>query len=243
MDELEREVQRYLKAQSALGTTPTNAGDVKRTVLQAMVEERLVVQASTASGNKVDDARLDSVLQSIQLARGGDSGFQTWLVDNLFTPEGFRAAMQRQMLATMATDTVAAQVPASAEQVHARHVLVASSNLADTLLSNLAGGSDFAAAARSYSLDLDTRLNGGDLGWFARGTLIVPEVEAAAFALQPNQISQVVQSAEGFHIVQTLEHADSRPLSPAQLEILRRRAVRDWIAKLVEKANIQVFLP
>lgn len=243
MDELEREVQRFEKAQSTLGATPAASEDTRRTVLQSMVEERLAAQASTASGNQVDDARLDAAVQSIQQARGGDAGFQTWLTDNLYTPEDFRAALKRQMLVTMATDSIAGQVPASAEQVHARHILIASSGFADTLLSSLAGGSDFAAAARSYSLDLDTRLNGGDLGWFARGTLTVPEVEAAAFSLQPNQISQVVQSTEGFHIVQTLERADSRPLSPAQLEILRRHAVRAWIAQLAEKANIQVFLP
>lgn len=243
LTDLDREVQRFEKAQSDLGIDLATLVDYRRQVLQAMAEERAAAQASAASGAQVNETQVDTAIQSVIQSRGGNEAFQTWLTDNLYTLEEYRTALRRQLLINIATDNIASQVPLAAEQVHARHILIASPDLAATLLSSLAGGSDFAAAARTYSLDLNTRLNSGDLGWFARGTLTIPEVEDAAFSLQPGQMSQVVPSKAGYHIVQTLERADSRPLSPALLENLRRRAVETWLINIVQKSQIQFFLP
>ena len=73
--------------------------------------------------------------------------------------------------------------------------------LADSVLAALRDGADFATAARRFSDDLATKDQGGELGWFRRGRM-VPEFEAAAFRLRPGQISNVVESSFGFHIIQ-----------------------------------------
>jgi parvulin-like peptidyl-prolyl isomerase len=71
---------------------------------------------------------------------------------------------------------------------------------AEEVLKRARSGEDFTKLAQEYSSDPDGRLDGGDLGWFGRGQM-VPEFEAAAFALQPGQYSGIVESHFGFHII------------------------------------------
>ncbi len=73
----------------------------------------------------------------------------------------------------------------------------------------LAGTLDFEEAARKQSDDPGSARSGGDLGWAPRGTF-VPEFEAAAYRLDVNEISEVVESPFGFHVIQLLERRGNR---------------------------------
>jgi parvulin-like peptidyl-prolyl isomerase len=240
--EFAHELSRYEKAQEQIGTDLASLGDYRHTVLNSMIEERVAAQIAVAAGKTVSDDQVDALVESSRQARGGDAGFQNWLNNNFYTLEEFRAALRRQLLVQAATDAVASQVPTTAEQVHARHILVGNENLANALLAKIAGGADFAELAATYSQDISTRESGGDLGWFPRGVLTVPEVEEAAFSLQPGQTSPVVKSRLGYHIVQTIERDSARALSPSALEILRRQAVEQWLAQQMQKASIEIYI-
>jgi peptidyl-prolyl cis-trans isomerase SurA len=104
---------------------------------------------------------------------------------------------------------------------------------AESLLVVLRGGADFADIARRLSADTATRDSGGSLGWFRRGTM-VKAFEETAFRLKPGEISDVVETDFGYHIIQVqrvqpaevlARHILIQPeISPAQVEVARRLA-------------------
>lgn len=77
-------------------------------------------------------------------------------------------------------------------------------NFAQALLDSIKAGADFSELAKRHSEDPGSAVQGGDLGFVKRG-VFYPEFESAAFALDVNQISDVVESPVGFHIVELLE--------------------------------------
>jgi peptidyl-prolyl cis-trans isomerase SurA len=79
-----------------------------------------------------------------------------------------------------------------------------SRQLAQAILDSIKAGADFAGLAKKYSEDPGSALQGGDLGFVKRG-VFYPEFESAAFSLENGEISNVVESPVGFHIIQLIE--------------------------------------
>ncbi|MEH7417642.1 peptidylprolyl isomerase [Neobacillus drentensis] len=89
---------------------------------------------------------------------------------------------------------------ATAEQVKASHILVADEKTAKEIKQKLDNGEDFATLAKKYSTDDSTKDNGGELGYFAKGTMVT-EFDNAAFSLPVNTISDPVKTTYGYHII------------------------------------------
>ena len=238
LSEYQSELARYESAATSLGQKAE--GDYKARVLTALIDKSLMLQEANAAGIKVTEAQLAEAYNKAISERGNEAAFNQWLTANFYTADGFRAALKEGMILSAMQAQIATSVPAQAEQVHARHILLATQDEANKVLADLKAGGDFAKIAVARSLD-QSRVNGGDLGWFAINGLTVPEVAKAAFDLQPKQTSGVVKTALGFHVVQTLERG-TRPLSPTSLALMQQQAVNKWIEDLRAKAAIHKFV-
>jgi peptidyl-prolyl cis-trans isomerase D len=107
------------------------------------------------------------------------------------------------------------------ERVKVRHILLKTAEKApeedakmkakaEDLLKQIKAGGNFAELAKKNSEDTGSATNGGELpDWVTRGQT-VPEFEKAAFSLQPNQISDVIKTQYGYHIIQVLKHEQAR---------------------------------
>jgi hypothetical protein len=235
----EQEKRRCEQGRTGAGLDPAECGAL---ALQSLIEQKMVEQAAVAAGITVAEGEVEAALAEIVNGLGGPEAYAAWLAANLYTDEEFRDALRRERLRARMAEQIAARVGEAAEQVHAQAILVADEAAAQTLLAQIQAGADFASLALGYSIDLSSRAAGGDLGWFPRGWLTAPEVEAAAFALQPGEVSGVIHSALGYHIVQTLERDPARPLSPAARQALRERAYADWLDGLLKSAAIETFV-
>ncbi len=117
---------------------------------------------------------------------------------------------------------------------------------AEELLQQIKDGGDFAVLAQANSIDTGSAARGGDLGFFSRGKMVAP-FEEAAFALEPDQVSDVVETQFGYHIIKATGHKDARtvPFSEARAGVLgkltsqkRTQLIREYIQSLKDQATI-----
>jgi parvulin-like peptidyl-prolyl isomerase len=239
---LNREVQRRLDGIRAVGDAlPADLKAFRATTLDNLIDQVLIEQEATAQKITVSDEEVEREYQeNLKIAGSRERLLQQLNADRLTEAE-YRAELRTTLLTSKMRDRVVAGLPTKVEQVHARHILVATEAQANDVLTRLRGGTDFAALAKQFSLDTSTRDSAGDLGWFARGDLLEPSVEEASFALEINQISAPIKSNLGYHIVQLLERVKDRPLSPEAQVRQAARAFETWLQGLRQKAKIEKF--
>jgi peptidyl-prolyl cis-trans isomerase C len=234
--DFQSELGRFQAALSETGKTASD-DEARQRVLGALIDEALLAQAAVAGGHQVSAADLQSNLDQMAQKIGGEDALAAWQQKYGYDDAGFRRALSRSLAAAWQRDQILASVPTSAEQIHARQILVLSKATADSIYNNLQSGADFATLAKQYD-----SVTGGELGWFPRGYLTQPAVEEAAFALQPDQYSPVVQSEIGYHIIEVMER-EVRPLAPEALRKLQGDALAEWLKQRRSESQIDLLLP
>lgn len=230
--EFEAEVERYQEAQSALGKA-TSLEQASQTVLDDLLNQALLAQGAQAAGFKIDEAALQARIDSLTAQTGGAEKLAAWQAAHGYTAETFKTALARALAAAWMRDQIAASVPSTAEQVHVRQILAYNEEGARRAKSQLDAGKDFEELAALY--DPITR---GDLDWFPRGYLFEAKIEAAAFSLQPGQVSDVIASDVGFHIIKVLERDAKHPLSPDARLALQNLALEEWLKRQRDQSTI-----
>jgi peptidyl-prolyl cis-trans isomerase D len=141
------------------------------------------------------------------------------------------------------------------EQVRASHILLKTEGKDDAavkakasdVLKQAKGGADFAELAKKYSEDEASAKNGGDLDYFGKGRM-VPEFDQAAFGMQPGQMSDLVKSQYGYHIIKVVDKkaATTRSLADVRQQITDQLAyerAQGQAADLAQKLEKQITKP
>jgi peptidyl-prolyl cis-trans isomerase C len=236
LDEYTGEIARLQAASPITGTIL--ASDPSAIVLDELINQTLLAQSAAQGGFIVDETMLQSRIDSLETQLGGAQALDEWKTQHGYTNDEFQWALKRSIEAAWMRDQIIAAVPETADEVHVKQILLPTAAEADEVYASLQSGTDFLELAAKYD-----PLTEGELGWFPRGYLNEPAIEEAAFALQPGQYSQVIETDIGFHILYLVERDASHNLQPDAWKALQTQALQDWISEHRNQSEIQILLP
>jgi peptidyl-prolyl cis-trans isomerase C len=192
-------------------------------VLDSWVREELIVTAARDAGLESDPMVSFSIDQAVRQIL-----LEAYLMDIMSDVEVSRLDVENYVNAWGDSYT---------REINTRHILVSDRNLANSILARIQGGADFAEMAEQYSI-CPSSVDGGNLGWLYRGEAVLPFLEAA-YQLSPGELSGVVQTSMGYHIIQLLDTRDVSP-APAQADIIQL-ATQELTAAAQEGAVMDVL--
>ena len=241
---------------------PERMKQMKRMVLDRLIEQELFWQQAQVAGTVASPEEVEQALQSTQGQFKSREAFERRLGAAGYTPETYRLLVKKQVSATKYANSVGAKEAAVSDQevqqfyrdnpqkfrrpqqLRAREILVrtapgaseaeraASRSRAEQLLKQARAGEDFEQLARLHS-EAPTKQWGGEMEPFARGQLPKP-LEDAAFALAAGQVSGIVSTPAGFHILKVEAIAPEVVVKEEQA----REQIRAFLAQ--NKANAAI---
>ncbi|MEJ8834849.1 peptidylprolyl isomerase [Ramlibacter sp. AN1133] len=241
---------------------PERVKQMKRAVLDRLIEQELFWQQAQVAGMVASPQEVEQAFQSTLAQFKSQEAFERRLLVEGYTPASYRLLVKKQVSATKYANSVGARESAVSDQevhqfylenpekfgrprqVRAREIFIkvppaasdaqraASRSRAEQLLQAARAGEDFEQLARVHS-EAPTRQWGGAMEPFARGQLAKP-VEDAAFALAAGQVSAVVGTPQGFHILKVEGIDDEVIVSEEQA----RAPIRTYLEQ--RKANAAI---
>ncbi len=230
IEEYQAELGRY---QAAVGRELSE--EDREIVLNDLINLTLLAQAAYTEGFELGEADIQSKLEELD---SEEQPLENWLAEYGYTEEDFQQSLKRALAAAWMRDRIIAEVPETAEQVHAQQMLYYTNEEAVYALSQLDIGIDFAQLAATR--DPQTK---GDLGWFPRGYLTVPKLDEVIFTLEVGEYSNVIETEIGFHIILLIEKEQDRLLPLDILKTLQEKALHDWIERRWKLSTIEITLP
>ncbi len=263
---LEEDLRRFRREHGQLAfRSETDLETIRRHLLDQAVERVLVRRTAEELGISIDDEAVERAILRRRSAYP-DRTFEEYLVETGIPLSSLREEMRyRLLLQELFSREVNPRVVvtdeeieehyekdpsawALEEQVRARQIVVRTDDEATRLARRIRRGEDFAELAARYSLGPEGE-QGGELGWFTRGTM-PPPIDDVCFSLPTGRLSEVVESPYGFHIFQVMERREERPRSLSEVSRTiagelrlqkEHEAQRAYIAGLREAAEITVF--
>jgi len=242
--------------------------EVFRRVLEKLIEEKLIDQEAKKSGIKVTSKEIEGAIEELRHQNAVDQeNFEKLLAAEGLTLEAFKKEIEKRILRTKLIQG-AVKVESKAgekelrdfyqknmdwyrihESYRTSHILFLVPKEAtrdqireirkkcQKVLEKIRGGEDFGEMVFLYSEDTVSRKDRGDLGYFKRGELL-PALEREAIQLRVGEVSGVIRTEFGFHLIKLL---DRKGGEPPPFEEIKEKVQADYYGKEMEKA-FQQFL-
>jgi peptidyl-prolyl cis-trans isomerase C len=267
-EELDREVQAVTQRFAGMGQMPNEEqlAELKEAVLNKMIETKLLFQKAQEEGFTVSDEAVAKEVAEIKTRFPSEEQFgKSMAAMGISEPELKAQLKQGLTIEKFLEQKFVQKVAVSDEEarkfytenqedfkqpemVRASHILISVPSDADEktkkaarekiagIKKQLDEGADFAALAKEHS-QCPSSAQGGDLGSFGKGQM-VPAFEKAAFALEPGQVSDIVETQFGFHLIKVQE---KKPEGTVAFEEAKDR-IKDFLKQQKVKEQIESYL-
>jgi peptidyl-prolyl cis-trans isomerase C len=258
---------------------PERRDEIVRGALDQLITYHLLSQESKSRGLKIEESEIDAKMAQLKAQFPTQDAFEKALKDRGMTVESLRQDARVDLSVTKLMDAEVATMPGPSdaeakdfyaknpdkfkedESVRASHILIRVDEKADpaakkkaraeidAVLKQVKAGGDFAKLAQQHSQD-GSASQGGDLNYFTKGQMVGP-FDKVAFELKPGQVSDVVTTQFGYHIIKVVDHKVGRtiPFEEAQAKIKdflagqkKQQHADSFIEGLKKKSKIEVLI-
>lgn len=276
--ELDFHLQRF--SRQGVQISKEQMADLKNEVLDNLIDREILYQASQKAGIKVDNNKIDEELSGVKKRFPNEDEYKKALSAMKISENDIKQQIKEKLAINALIDMKIAQKVVvtdkeakafydshpnlfkQPEQVKASHILIKVEAGADQkkksqamqkikqIQKELKGGQDFAVLAKKYSEDKGSGAKGGDLGYFERGQMVKP-FEDAAFGLKPNDVSGIVETRFGYHLIKVYDKKPGKILAYDEIKELLIQRLRQektqqeaakYIADLKKDAKIKKYL-
>jgi peptidyl-prolyl cis-trans isomerase C len=279
--ELDSQMKIVIDRLRASGRLPdvSQLDQIRSQVLENLIARELLYQESQKKGIKISEEEVNKQLINVKAQFPNEAEFNNALTRMNLTEANIKEKLQRDLaLKKLIEDEVAPKVTVSdsdirafyennpetfkqPERVKASHILIKVDPQADasqkaeaqkkidSVQAKLQKGEDFGALAKEYS-EGPTGPKGGDLGYFTRGQMVKP-FEEAAFAMKPGEVSGMVETRFGYHLIKVTDKSPEGTMSYDDVkerlgEFLKQQKIQEeinvYVKSLEEKAKIERFV-
>lgn len=244
--------------------------EFKRQLLQSMIDNLLVRQAAAERGITVPDEEIEAQFEELKHGFPTVEEFNTALAEANMTADDLRQQLRDQLVTQRLMEELVGDAAVTDEEVaeyyeqntaefeeqaavRASHILFGPDDraTAERVLAEINDGGDFAALAKEHSKDPGSAAQGGSLGWSDPAQPYVAEFQSALEQLEVGQVSGLVETEFGWHVIRVDEKRDNRvrTLEEArdQIEqtILQERniaAYQEFLAEIRANAEIEILV-
>ncbi len=234
------------------GTGKTYEEELREKTLEDLIVQEILLQKSEEANIKINEDEVDAEIEKFKETAQSQEAFDKYLEDMNITEEFFKDIYKTGMIISKYFEQTVIVPDNEAkefyeehkdlfDQVRARHILVDTAEEAMNILKQLDEGADFIELAKEKST-CPSAQNGGDLGYFKRGEM-VKEFEKMAFILGVGEVSSVVKTEFGYHLIKVEDKKvtfdDNRD---AVIESIKNMKFEEMLNNFRQEADVEILI-
>ncbi len=228
---------------------------IKEQVLEKLILEKIILDYASKNKIEVTDEEVTERVESYKEVLETKEKYEEFLTENNMTEDNFKEGIKKEMIIDKYRNNFIEGLEIDEKEakkyfegnkdkyikVRASHILVETEEEAKEILEKINSGEEFHALAAKESIDTSTAVKGGDLGYLVKG--MIPEFDDIIFSLKTGEVSDVVESDYGFHLIKIDERLeDYEDVKDRVIDNLKAQKYDENLKKMREEAKVKIYM-